>query len=277
MGTGSPQQQGLWGAITTLLGHPLLLIKKLGRNTGGLLLLLPETIHYPFLFLLVVGLVAWRQRERYSRGELYLAIICLVYLLGHCLLHLKVRYLLPIVPFALFWVGQGFWVTTSWVQRFFARYFAKVKVKHRALVVTSLLIVFTAASALPKTLMPQRLDKLDRKALGHRIAALFQRRPVIIASDGRIGFYAGGVVVDIRKITTLTELLECARTNKVDIVVMDKESLHDEGRLGDLTRDFFAHSNHPDLQLLFIYSSKDQTSPPYFYVYRLVGEKTVGK
>lgn len=273
MGTGSSQQQGLWGAISTLSSHPLLLIKKLGRNIGMLVLWLPETIHYPFLFLLVVGLVTWRQTKRNLQGELYLAIICLVYILGHCLLYLKVRYLLPIVPFALFWAGQGFWVTESWVQRFCARYIPKVMVKHRALVVTAFLILFMAASALPKTLLPQRLDKLDRKEIGHRIAALFQRSPVIIASDGRIGFYAGGKVVDLREIKTFTELLEYSHTNKVDIIVMDKESLYNEGNFGDLTRDFFAHSHHPDLQLLFVYPTEGQSSSPSFYVYRLVGEK----
>jgi 4-amino-4-deoxy-L-arabinose transferase-like glycosyltransferase len=277
VGTGYSQQQGLWGAIITLLGHPLLLVKKLGWNMGCFFLLLPETIHYPFFFLLVVGLVAWRQTERYLKGELYLAIICLVYILGHCLLYLKVRYLLPIVPFALFWAGQGFWVTVSWVQRFCARYIPKVMGQHRALVVTALLICFAAATALPKTLLPQRLEKLDRKEIGHRIAALFQRRPVILASDARIGFYAQGEVVIIRKVMTFTEFLEYAHSNKVDIIVMGKEQLLDKGRSGDLARDFFAHSDHPDLQLLFVYPPEGQSKLPSFYVYRLIEKNQPGR
>ena len=276
-GTGYAHQQGLWGALLVLLSHPLLLVKKLGWNMGSLVLLLPETIHYPFFFLLVIGLAAWRHTKRYLKGELYLAIICLVYILGHCLLYLKVRYLLPIVPFALFWAGQGFWVTVSWAQRFCARYIPKVMVQHRALVVTVLLICFTAAGALPKTLLPQRLEKLDRKEIGKRIAALFQRRPVILASDGRIGFYARGEVVDLREVRTFTEFLEYAHNNKVDIIVMNKKRVNDEGRIGVLSSDFFAHPNHPDLQLLFVYPSENQQQnqrkSSVFYVYRLVGEK----
>jgi hypothetical protein len=136
-----------------------------------------------------------------------------------------------------------------------------------------LLICFTAASALHKTLLPQRLDKLDRKEIGNRIAALFQGRPVILASDPRIGFYAQGEVLDIRKVRSFAEFLEYAHTHKVDIVVMGKEQLHDEGRLGDLTRDFFAHSDHPDLELLFVYQNEDQMGSSRFYVYRLVGER----
>jgi 4-amino-4-deoxy-L-arabinose transferase-like glycosyltransferase len=276
-GTGHPDNQGLWEALITLLSHPLLLVKKLGWNMGWLFLLLPETIHYPFFFLLVVGLVAWRQTKRYLKGELYLAIICLVYILGHCLLYLKVRYLLPIVPFALFWAGQGFWVTVSWVQRLCVRYIPKVMGEHRALVVTVFLICFAAAGALPKTLLPQRLDKLDRKEIGYRIAALFQRRPVILASDGRIGFYAKGEIISLPRAETLEEFLEYAHTHKVDIIVMGKEQLHDEGWFGDLTRDFFAHPNHPDLQLLFVYPSENQQQNQrkslVFYVYRLVGER----
>jgi 4-amino-4-deoxy-L-arabinose transferase-like glycosyltransferase len=269
-GTTQTRNQGLWEAFIVLLSHPLLLLKKLGWNMGWLFLLLPETIHYPFFFLLVVGLVTWRQTKRYLKGELYLAIICLVYILGHCFLYLKVRYLLPIVPFALFWAGQGFWVTVSWVQRFCARYVPKVLVRHRMLVVTALLICFTAASALPKTLLPQRLDKLDRKEIGYRIAALFQKPPIILASDSRIGFYAKGEIISLPRAETLEEFLEYAHTYKVDIIVMGKEQLHDEGRFGNLTRDFFAHSNHPDLQLLFVYPSEDQSRSSSFYVYRLV-------
>lgn len=273
MGTGYSQQQGLWGALRTLLSHPLFLVKKLGWNMGGLVLLLPETIHYPFFFLLVIGLVARRHTQRNLKGELYLAIICLVYVLGHCLLYLKVRYLLPIVPFALFWAGQGFWVTLSWVQRFCARCIPRFMEPHRALVVTVLLICFTAASALPKTLLPQRLGKLDRKEIGNRIAALFQRRPVILASDPRIGFYAQGEVLDIRKVRSFTEFLEYAHNNKVDIIVMNKKRVNDERRIGVLSREFFAHCTHPDLQLLFVYPTEDQMSSSRFYVYRLVGER----
>jgi len=273
MGTGHSSSQGLWGTLMALLGHPLLLGKKLGWNIGRLFLLLPETIHYPLFFLLVIGLVASGHAKRNLKGELYLAIICLVYILGHCLLYLKVRYLLPIVPFALFWAGQGFWVTASWVQKFCARCIPRLMEPHRAPVVTVLLICFTAASALPKTLLPQRLDKLDRKEIGNRIAAFFQRRPVILASDPRIGFYALGDVVDIREVRSFAEFLEYTHTHKVDIVVMGKKRLHDEGRLGDLTRDFFAHSDHPDLELLFVYPAEDQSSSSRFYVYRLVGER----
>jgi 4-amino-4-deoxy-L-arabinose transferase-like glycosyltransferase len=273
MGTSYVHQQGLWGAITTLLGHPLLLLKKMGWNMGWLFLVLPETIHYPFFFLLVVGLAVRRHTERYLKGELYLATICLVYILGHCLLYLKVRYLLPIVPFALFWAGQGFWVTVSWVQRFCARYTPKVMGQHRALAVTVFLICFAAASALPKTLLPQRLEKLDRKEIGARIAALFQQPPIILASDPRIGFYAKGQIINLPKVETLTEFLEYAHTNKVDIIAMSTEQLHDEGRSGDLARDFFAHSDHPGLQFLFVYPTEGQSSSPSFYVYRLVGER----
>ena len=273
-GTDHAHQQGLWGAIATLLGHPLLLIKKLGWNMGRLAPLLPETIYYPFFVLLVIGLAAWRHTKRHLNGELYLAVICLVYVLGHCLLYLKVRYLLPIVPFALFWAGQGFWVTATWLNRFCAHYVSKIKEQHRrVLIVAVLLICFTAAGALPKTLLPQRLDKLDRKEVGKRIATLFPNHPVILASDYRIGFYAGGKVLDIRKVRSFGELLEYAHTHNVDIIVMNKKRLYDEGGQDDLARDFFAHSDHPDLALLFVYPAEDQSSSSHFYVYRFVGER----
>jgi hypothetical protein len=275
MGTGYSQKQGLWVALGTLLSHPLYLVNKLGLNMGTLFLLLPETIHYPFIVLLVIGLLAWKHTKRHLQGELYLAVICLVYVLGHCFLYLKVRYLLSIVPFALFWVGQGFWVIVSWVQKFCARYnFPRLMEPHRALFVTAFLICLTASSALPKTLLPQRLDKLDRKEIGNRIAALFSEHPLVLATDPRIEFYSQGHLLDRRKRTigTFAELLEYAHAHNVDIIVMDIKELHDEGRYGDLTRDFFAHADHPDLELLFVYPIEDETSSPRFYVYRLIAE-----
>jgi hypothetical protein len=153
--------------------------------------------------------------------------------------------------------------------------------------VTVLLICITASSALPKTLQPQRLGKLDRKEIGHRIAALFpQNRPVIIASDPRIGFYAKGNIVDLwgngaPPIETFATLLAYAREHRVDVIVMDKKQVNDEGKRGALVKDFFVHSNHPDLQLLFVYPQEDQQKIPkkasLFYVYRLRGEKMPNK
>jgi 4-amino-4-deoxy-L-arabinose transferase-like glycosyltransferase len=286
-GTGIPYDldQSFWGTLIFLLSHPLLLVQKLGWSIGSLLLLLPEAVHYPFFLLLIVGLVARRDSKQHLLRNLYLAVICLGYIVSQFFLYFSVRYLLPIVPFVLFWAGQGFWVTVSWVQRFRVRYMPHLMTGNRALV-TVFLICVTAASALPKTLEPQRLEKLDRKEIGHRIAALFQRRSVIITSEPRIGFYAKSKIVGLwgvgtPKIETFTKLLEYAHENHVDIIVMDKKLVNLEGEIGDLARNFFAHSNHPGLQLLFVYppenQKKNQGKASIFYVYRLAGEKKVPK
>jgi 4-amino-4-deoxy-L-arabinose transferase-like glycosyltransferase len=277
MGTGGSTKQGLWETLIILLSHPWLIMKKLGWNIWNLVSLLPETIHYPFFFFLVVGLVARRHTERHFRGELYLVIICSVYILSHCLLYLKVRYLLPFVPFAIFWVGQGFWVTVSWVHKLYARYIPKSVGQHQPLVITVLVIFLTAASALPKTLEPQRLDKRDRKVIGNRIAALFPEHPVVLSSDGRIAFYAKGKNILFPKIREFTEFLEYAHNNKVDIIVMNKERVNEQRLIGDISVDFFAHADHPDLQLLFVHPSvNQQENKPggsVFYVYRLIRKK----
>jgi hypothetical protein len=283
-GTGIPfdLDQSFWGTLIFLLSHPLLLVKKLGWSTGSLLLLLPEAVHYPFFFFLIVGLVARRDSKQHLLGNLYLAIICLGYIVSQFFLYFSVRYLLPIVPFVLFWAGQGFWVTVSWIQRFRERYIPQFVAGRRAFVAI-FLICITVSSALPKTLQPQRLEKIDRKVVGNRIAALFHRsRPVIITSEPRIGYYAKSKMIDLwgvnsPKIETFTKLLAYASENQVDIIVMDKKLEKEEGEVGDLVRDFFAHSSHPDLQLLFIYppenQKKDQRKASLFYVYRLTGEK----
>ncbi len=278
-GTGIPfdLNQSFWQTLIFLLSHPLLLAKKLGWSIGSLLLLLPEAVHYPFFFFLVVGLVARRHTKQNLEGNLYLAIICLMYIVGHFLLYLNTRYLLPIVPFVMFWAGRGFWETVSWIEKLRARYIPQLMAGRRAFI-TVLLICITASSALPKTLKPQRLDKIDRKEIGNRIAVLFPRRPVMITSEPRIGFYAKAKMIDLwsvdaPKIETFTQLLAYAHKNHVDIIVMNKKQTNDAGECGALVRDFFSHSNSPDLQLLFVYPPGNQKSNQkkgsLFYVYRL--------
>jgi 4-amino-4-deoxy-L-arabinose transferase-like glycosyltransferase len=275
-GTGHKYNQGVSGALLVLLNHPLLLLKKIAWNMGRLVSLLPETIYYPYFFFLMIGLVARKHTERHLQGELYLGIICLVYILGHCLLYLKVRYLLPIAPFAFFWAGQGVWVTVSWLQKLYARYRPRIMESHHRVIVTVFLICFIAASTLPKTLEPQRLTKLDRKEIGNKIAALFPEHPVVLASDERIVFYAKGQNVPYpKKIRTFAKFMEYAHNNKVEIIVMNKARINEGRAIGALSTDFFAHSDHPDLQLLFFHPSANQQDDKpggsVFYVYRLMG------
>jgi hypothetical protein len=46
-------------------------------------------------------------------------------------------------------------------------------------------------------------------------------------------------VVDMLSVKTFTEFLDYVHTNKVDIIVMNREQVHEEERLGDLARDVY--------------------------------------
>jgi 4-amino-4-deoxy-L-arabinose transferase-like glycosyltransferase len=270
-GTGYSGNHGLWGAVIALLSHPWLLLKKLGWNMGRLSLLLPRAFHYPFFFFLAVGVLAIRD-NRLLLGELYLAIICVVYILGHSLLYLKVRYLLPVVPFGLLWAAQGFLVTVSRANEFCERYVPRLLQNQgpRFLLVTFLCL--TAAVTLPKALKPQRIEKLDPKEIGHRIAALSDGRPVVLTSEPQIGFYANAEMVSPPRVHNFEEFLKYVHEKKVDFIVMDKKRVN-HWKFGHVVTLFFENSLHPELQLLFTYPSQRQGESPRFYVYRLRGEK----
>ncbi len=270
-GTGYSGSHGLWGGVIALMNHPWLLLKKLWWNMGRLSLLLPRTFHYPFFFFLVVGV--WVSRDkRPLLGELYLAIVCIVYTLGHSLLYLKVRYLLPVVPFGLLWAAQGFSVIASRTNDLRERYVPRLLQDQGPRLILVTLLCLTAAVTLPKTLTPQRLEKLDRKEIGHRIAALSGERPVVLTSEPRIGFYANAEIVNPPRHHNFEEFLKYAHEKKVDFIVMDKERVNDR-KLGHIVTLFFENSMHPELQLLFTYPLQGQRGSPRFYVYRLRSEE----
>jgi len=126
-------------------------------------------------------------------------------------------------------------------------------------------------TTLPFTLQPRRIEKLDRKEVGRRIAALHKRRtPVLISTDTRIAFYANAEIVDLPTARTFCEFLDYARTHKVDVIVMNTKRTVEKKRLGRVTRLFFENSGHPALQLLFTYPTGSQRSRSRFHVYRLL-------
>ena len=257
------------GAFLALLSQPWVLLKKVGWNLSRLIPLLPKTIHYPFFFFLMVGVLTRRTKTN-SLGELYMAVVCIVYVLGHCFLYLKVRYLLPVVPLALSWAGVGFWKIVEWAEDFSAhRHFKLLQGRSTPFFLVALLCIL-AATTLPKTLQPRRVAKLDRKDVAGRIAALSEQRLVVLASDPRIAFYANAKSVGLPKVKTFDGFLEYALNNKVDIIVMNKERTIEKKRLGRIVRLFFENSTHPSLQFLFAYPAEGESKPPHFYAYRLV-------
>lgn len=269
-GTRYSSSEGLWGAVAALLSHPWSLLKKLGWNMGRLGLLLPKTFHYPFFFFLVVGVLA-RRYKSYLPGELYLAIVCIIYTVGHSLLYLKVRYLLPVVPFGLLWAAQGFLVTASRINEFCVKHLPRFPYARTPLFMVVTLLCLSAAATLPKTLKPQRLGKLDRKEIGHRIAALSDERPVVLTSVPRIGFYANAAkIYGLPRVKDFDAFMRYARKKKVEFVVMDREMANNR-KVGHVVRLFFKNSTHPELRLLFTYPSQGANESPRFYIYRLSG------
>lgn len=268
-GTGQYGSSSLWETIIAILANPLLLFKKIILNLGSLAVFLPEGIFYPFFLFLIIGILLGRS-GRNTFGEIFIGIICCTYLIFHMLLYFKVRYLLPIVPLALFLAGAGFWYVVDCTQRLFLKYFSCSNHNRLRYMIVLTLCIILILSVLPRGLEPQRLNKVDRKVVGERIAALSPERPVIFSSDPRVAFYAKGEVVFPIKIKNFEELLKVASSRRVDIIVMDKKRVNDKGELGSLVRDFFANAGHPNLRLLFIYPPKSVDSSSIFYVYRYI-------
>lgn len=264
---------GFLGALAYLFGHPSLLLKKLAINLIWFIQFLPAAFNYFLIFFLVVGVLAKKNKKFHLPGELYLALVCVVYILGHSFLYLKVRYLLPVVPFCLFWAGEGFFVTESFAKTFLKSYLPKFHISHGSRFALVSLLCISAAVTLPKTLKPQRVEKLDLKEVGFRIAAVSSGRPILLTTrsqKSRIAFYANAAKVYglPNNVNTFEKFLEYAKKRKVDFIVADREKKRKPG--GHLFTILMNKPICPELQLLFTYPSEGQGGPPRFYVYRLL-------
>jgi 4-amino-4-deoxy-L-arabinose transferase-like glycosyltransferase len=272
-GTGLLGNESILGTTMTLLGHPWMLLKKLLLNLALFVWFLPATYHYPLVFFLAIGLLAKRDEKTHLPGEVFLGVVCLVYILGHSLLYPKVRYLLPIVPFALLWSGRGLPVTASHIRAFCKRRLPGIRFAGSSPFALVILLCLAAAVTLPKTLKPQRQDKLDRKEVGKKIASLSQRDFDILTADPRIGFYANAAKIRVLpEVGSYEELMEYVQRKSVDFIVMDR-TLTTDPIWGDLITTFFERPKHEELELLFAYPSEDRQEPPRFEVYRLLSQE----
>ena len=277
---GHPGSHGFWEALGNVFSRPLFLLKKLAINLMGFFRFFVRGFNYFLIFFLVVGVLAKRNKRFHLPGELYLALVCAVYILGHSLLYLKIRYLLPVVPFCLFWAGEGFFVTESYASSFLNSHFPKFYKAHGPRFVLVSLVCLSAAVTLPETLKPQRLEKLDLKEVGLRIAALSNDRPVLLTTrrkKSRIAFYANAEKIYRlpKRINTLEGLLKYAKGKEIDFIIADREKKDKTG--GHVFSLLVERPISPELRLRFTYPARGQGELPRFYVYQLVAQDSYKK
>ena len=131
------------------------------------------------------------------------------------------RHLIPLVIPAIFCVGIGVYATGSWIHEKFQ--FDKLKSglrgRLRNVWIAQLLILLIIVSVLlPKTLKPQRSDKLGIKEVGQWIKENSPKpHPAILSDSFRNAYYAGGTHVHMESINSALGMVQAG---KVDYILI---------------------------------------------------------
>lgn len=187
----------------SLIDRVLFTLKKLNSEIFS--------IYHPlYLFLLVAGL--WKKRSCLLKGgESFLLFFCILHYVVLFLLVLNVtewgeggtiravhfsgRHVLPLLLFSIHWVGEGFVIIHHWVCNKVAssRLFLKLRSKKESMIIWAILFLLIFSVILPKTLKPQRYERLTEKKAGIWIKGQSGKGVTIFTTLPRVAYYAEGV------------------------------------------------------------------------------------
>ncbi len=165
--------------------------------------------HPLYLFLLGIGL--WKRRASlFMEGERFLLLCCGLHYVVLFLLvlnitewdvdgtvkavHFSGRHVLPLLLFSIYWVGAGFAAISRWVFNKLEsnRLLTRWGVKKKSMVFWAILFVLVLTIILPKTLKPQRYERLPEKWAGLWIKNQSGQGRPIMTTLPRVAYYADG-------------------------------------------------------------------------------------
>ena len=143
--------------------------------------------HYVILFLMVLNTTEWGADKTVQSD------------------HLSGRHVLPLLLVSIYWVGEGFMIIYRWIYKKLEHVHLLIRfgVRRKSMMIMALLLVLMLAIVLPKTLKPQRYERLSEKWAGLWIRSQSGRGITIFTSIPQVAFYADGSpeYVDLRKST----------------------------------------------------------------------------
>jgi hypothetical protein len=165
--------------------------------------------HPVYVFLLIVGLLKGIF-SRFKSGEGFLLSFCLLHYAVLFLLVLNVtewggdgtikagylsgRHVLPLLLFLIYWVGEGFVTIYEWICKKTESIllFHRLTLRKPSAIIFVMLLVLISAIVLPKTLKPQRYERLPEKWAGIWIKNQSEKGMIIFTTVPRVAYYADG-------------------------------------------------------------------------------------
>jgi hypothetical protein len=191
------------------------------------------TFHLLLFVFLIIGVISWTRMKMRRLFGLYMATAIASYLFilyRLCMSYFansgvygypSRRHLVPLVIPAIFCVGIGVYTTGSWIHEKFQ--FDKLKSGFKGRLrdvwmVQLVILVLIISVLLPKTLKPQRSDKLGIKEVGQWIREHSHKpSPAILSTSARNAYYADASHMQIDNINNV---LSKARANKADYILI---------------------------------------------------------
>lgn len=133
-------------------------------------------LHYLISFLFILNLTVWRANGT-PHGFLFSG-----------------RHILPLILFSIYWVGVGFVEVSYRVLRKTEslRLFSHLNSERRSVLIGAIVLILMLTPLLPKTLKPQRYERLPEKWAGVWIKEQSGRGTTLFTTLPRVAYYADG-------------------------------------------------------------------------------------
>jgi hypothetical protein len=172
-----------WILGLEVIGYQVPLTQKILYSFKRLNLEILAIFHPLYLFLFILGLLKGIF-SRLKTGEGFLLSFCALHYVVLLLMVLNTtewgadkavqadqlsgRHVLPVLLASIFWVGEGFFTINHWIDRKLEsrHLFLRFEPKRKSILVMATLLIFVLLIILPKTLKPQRYERLPEKWAG---------------------------------------------------------------------------------------------------------------
>jgi hypothetical protein len=166
--------------------------------------------HPLFLFLIVVGF-GKTVRSRFKKEASFLVLLWILHFAVLFFLIFSLtdwssdkvwqmslfsgRHVLPLLLISAYWIAEGFLTIHQWVSErtITHRLLGRVEASRRPATLWAVLLILVLAVILPKTLKPQRVDRLSEKWAGIWIKSQSGKGALIFTPLPRVAYYADGV------------------------------------------------------------------------------------
>jgi len=200
------------------------------------------SVYHPlYIFLLFIGFIK-RASSRFENGEKYLLSFFILHYIILFFFALNLtewnpdgtikavnfsgRHVLSLLVFSIYWVGEGVLGFYDWINKKLEfRLFKPLESSKRSMMIWALLFILILAIILPKTLKPQRYERLPEKWAGEWLRREVGKGQLIFTTVPRVAFYADGHYERIRPETMkMDEVLNSMKQkNGLYLVIQEKE------------------------------------------------------